>query len=187
MRSLAQEEADPCRWSFVLVRKVQQLLISANILQVSLAVKWSSIQHLDQPLLSIYSWSCLRQRSQRDCSLSFVTQRVYILRTMHGERMVLRENSRYIYPFFLWTKGNLTVWLLFSLISKLNFYFSRRIKWLLKLGETEIFDYSLISVLFQYSVHNYLEIKLICFKVSPRFTIYSTTGMLSIKMTKVYL
>ena len=97
-----------------------------------------------------------------------------------------REFQVYISLFSLdQGKPNSMITLFF--ISKLNFYFSRRIKWLLKLGETEIFDYSLISVLFQYSVHNYLEIKLICFKVSPRFTIYSTTGMLSIKMTKVYL
>ena len=153
MRSLTQEEADPYRRSFVLVRKVQQLLISANILQVSLAVKWSGIWHLDQPLLSIYSWSRPRQRFQRDCSLSFVTLRVYFQRTMHGERMVWRGNSRYIYPFFSLDqrKLNSTINLVFNFGAQ--FYFSCRIKRLLKLGETEIFDYLLISVLFQYSVH----------------------------------
>ena len=96
-----------------------------------------------------------------------------------------REFQVYISLFSLdQGKPNSTITLFFNIET---LYFSRRIKRLLKLGETEIFDYSLISVLFQYSVHNCLEIKLICFKVSPRFTIYSTTGMLSIKMTKVYL
>ena len=54
-------------------------------------------------------------------------------------------------------KLNSTINLVFNFGAQ--FYFSRRIKRLLKLGETEIFDYLLISVLFQYSVHYYLEIK----------------------------
>ena len=87
-----------------------------------------------------------------------------------------REFQVYISLFSLdQGKPNSTITLFFNIET---LYFSRRIKRLLKLGETEIFDYLLISVLFQYSVHNYLEIKLIC---------YTTTGMLSIKMTKVYL